>query len=197
MPQRQRETTHPIPRPISNPDVLQRPAIQPGRSPQASTTEASHIPHQQIASFHPNLSQILPHSPTASPAQRQPNAAPPNFKIASPKPSDHGYQEIAAVSGAGQHPVGSVKIKGSAAQGKLEVASLWVNPEHRQQGISKTLISAATQTGRQQGYHKAALGVDPEAPGMSTQTLKNIYARQGFKPKGQDSQGHPLMEKDL
>ncbi|MGD1852676.1 MAG: GNAT family N-acetyltransferase [Leptolyngbyaceae cyanobacterium] len=166
------------------PNFLPRTAV----TQRPASTEKSN--QQKSVQFHQNL------SPIPNTAQRQPKTNKANIQIASPKPSEHGYQKIAATAGSGKS-IGSVQIKGSAAQGKMEMASLWVNPEHRQQGVSKSLISAATQVGKQQGYRKAALGVDPEAPGMSTSTLKNIYTRQGFKSSGKDTHGRPLMEKDL
>lgn len=169
------------------PDFLQRTSVN--HSPLASGT----LPSSRLQSA--RLHQDLSHIPNTA-AQRQSEPKQAKIQIASPTPSEHGYQKIAAKMGGGQS-VGSVQIKGSAAQGKMEMASLWVNPEHRQQGISKSLISAATSVGKQRGYRKAALGVDPEAPGMNTSTLKNIYSRQGFKSAGKDALGHPLMEKDL
>ncbi|WP_299486232.1 GNAT family N-acetyltransferase [Acaryochloris sp. IP29b_bin.137] len=170
----------------SKPDSLQRTSV-------IVDTSTSSRPSAQPKPTQPpqDLSRI-PNSIT----QRQSSPNPTNIHIASPQPSDRGYQKIAAKVGGGQS-VGSVQIKGSTAQGKMEMASLWVNPEHRQQGISKSLISAATQVGKQQGYRKASLGVDPEAPGMNTSTLKNIYSRQGFKSAGKDALGRPLMEKNL
>ncbi len=187
---RDRTTPRPPKRTSHQQDFLQRTAVNQSPSPQAASTGSEKHLLQHPAQFHQNLSKI------PNTVQRQPGTSKPNIQIAAPKPSDHGYQKIAATAGSGKS-IGSVQIKGSAAQGKMEMASLWVNPEHRQQGISKSLISAATSVGKQRGYRKAALGVDPEAPGMNISTLKNIYSRQGFKSAGKDTLGHTLMEKDL
>lgn len=145
-----------------------------------------------------NLTQVPVHLPSAS-IQKKPEPArqSSSYQIATPKPSDDGYQEITALSSDTKQQIGRVKIKGSPVQQKIEIASLWVDPEHRQQGVSKSLISAATQEGKKQGYRQAKLGVDPEAPGMSTGTLEHIYTRQGFKKTGMIGQNNPLMERKL
>jgi ribosomal protein S18 acetylase RimI-like enzyme len=131
--------------------------------------------------------------------QRKPdtNRQTAQYNIASPKLSNDGYQEITAISSDNRQPIGRVKIKGSPMQQKMEIASLWVEPKHRHQGVSKSLIGAATQAGKQQGYRQAKLGVDPEAPGMNTSTLESIYARQGFKRTGTVGKNNPLMERSL
>lgn len=121
----------------------------------------------------------------------------PQYEIAVPKPSDDGYQEIAALSSETRQQIGRVKIKGSPVQQKMEIASLWVDPKHRQTGVSKSLMGAATQEGKKQGYRQAKLGVDPEAPGMSGTTLERIYARQGFKKTNRLKTGQPIMEREL
>jgi ribosomal protein S18 acetylase RimI-like enzyme len=119
------------------------------------------------------------------------------YEIAAPKPSDDGYQEITALSSETRQQIGRVKIKGSPVQQKIEIASLWVDPEHRQSGVSKSLMGAATQEGKKQGYRQAKLGVDPEAPGMASSTLEGIYARQGFKKTSRLKTGQPIMEREL
>lgn len=134
-----------------------------------------------------------------APVQKKPETAHQSYpyQIATPKSSEDGYQEIAALSSETKQPIGRVKIKGSPVQQKMEIASLWVDPDHRQQGISKSLLSAATQEGKKQGYRQAQLGVDPEAPDMSTGTLERIYTRQGFKKTGLLGHSNPLMERNL
>lgn len=122
---------------------------------------------------------------------------PTNYQITAPRASDAGYQEITAVNQETHQAVGTVKIKGSSDRSRMQIADLWVDPAHRQRGISKSLIAAANREGKKGGYKKARLGVDPEAPGMSTSTLQGIYARQGFKRSGTVSSGQPLMESDL
>jgi ribosomal protein S18 acetylase RimI-like enzyme len=130
--------------------------------------------------------------------QRKPNTAQTaQYNIASPKPSNDGYQEIAAIAQDTHQPIGRVKIKGSPVQQKIEIASLWVDPEHRQSGVSKSLMGAATQEGKKQGYRQAKLGVDPEAPGMTPSTLEGIYSRQGFKKTNRLKTGQSLMERTL
>ncbi|WP_038026001.1 N-acetyltransferase [Synechococcus sp. PCC 7336] len=145
----------------------------------------------------PLQSQVPLQSPQTTPVRAQQDTGPRQYSIASPKPSDNGYQEIAAISSDTKQQVGRVKIKGSAETQKMEIASLRVDPGHRQQGVSKSLISAATSAGQQQGYRKAKLGVDPEAPGMGRSTLEGIYGRQGFKKNGAVERGNPLMERRL
>jgi ribosomal protein S18 acetylase RimI-like enzyme len=184
------------PRAIGSASAFQRTAIHTtGQTKQpidpiVSSSSASH--------FQSNLTQVPVHLPSAS-IQKKPE--PPrqgsSYQIATPKPSDDGYQEIAALSSDTKQQIGRVKIKGSPVQQKIEIASLWVDPEHRQQGVSKSLLSAATQEGKKQGYRQARLGVDPEAPGMSTGTLESIYTRQGFKKTGMIGQNNPLMERKL
>jgi ribosomal protein S18 acetylase RimI-like enzyme len=131
--------------------------------------------------------------------QRKPNTVQKTsqYEIAVPKPSDDGYQEIAALSSETKQQIGRVKIKGSPVQQKIEIASLWVDPEHRQSGVSKSLMGAATQEGKKQGYRQAKLGVDPEAPGMTNSTLEGIYARQGFKKTSRLKTGQSIMERTL
>nr|WP_277881636.1 GNAT family N-acetyltransferase [Phormidium sp. FACHB-592] len=119
------------------------------------------------------------------------------FQITSPQASADGYREITAVNQTTHQQIGTVKIKGALDRSQLHIANLWVDPAHRQQGISKSLLDAANQEGKKSGYKKAQLGVDPEAPGMSTATLQGIYARQGFKRSGNVKSGQPLMETDL
>lgn len=171
--------------------LVQRPAIHLSQSNKSASSTALE-PRFQV-----NLAQV-PLQPSALIQQKpDPTRQRSAYQIAAPKPSDNGYQEIAAISGDTHQPIGRVKIKGSPVQQKMEIASLWVAPEHRQQGVSKSLISAATQEGKKQGYRQARLGVDPEAPGMSTSTLEGIYARQGFKKTGTIGQNNPLMERSL
>lgn len=147
------------------------------------------------AHFHHNFSRIPVQTAPSPVAQPKPDSKTLNYQIKPPKHSSDGYREITAV--AGSTNIGRVKIKGLAAQGKMEMASLWVDPAHRRQGISKSLITAATTEGKRQGYRKTMLGVAPEAPGMSTGTLQEIYTRQGFKKTGARWQGNPLMERNL
>lgn len=120
-----------------------------------------------------------------------------NYQITSPKGSEDGYREITAVNQTTNQQIGTVKIKGSPDRSQMQIADLWVDPAHRQQGISKSLIAAANREGKKSGYKQARLGVDPEAPGMSTSTLQGIYARQGFQRSGNVKSGQPLMETDL
>jgi ribosomal protein S18 acetylase RimI-like enzyme len=119
-----------------------------------------------------------------------------NYQITSPQAGENGYQEITAVDRTNQS-IGTVSIKGSSDRSQIQIANLWVDPAHRQQGISKSLIAAANDEGKKSGYKKAQLGVDPEAPGMSSATLQSIYARQGFKRSGHVKSGQPLMETEL
>lgn len=119
-----------------------------------------------------------------------------NYQITSPKSGKDGYQEITAVDQSNQQ-IGTVSLKGSGDRSQIQIANLWVDPAHRQQGISKSLIAAANQEGKKGGYKKAQLGVDPEAPGMSSSTLQSIYTRQGFKRSGNVQSGQPLMETEL
>jgi ribosomal protein S18 acetylase RimI-like enzyme len=118
-----------------------------------------------------------------------------SYQITAPQASEDGYQKIAAVD-QNRQQIGTVSIKGSRDRSQLEIANLWVDPAHRQQGISKSLMAAANQAGKKGGYQKAQLGVDPEAPGMSSATLQSIYARQGFK-RSSVREGRPAMETDL
>lgn len=120
----------------------------------------------------------------------------PNYQITAPKTGREGYQEITAVDQSNQQ-IGTVSLKGSSDRTQVQIANLWVDPAHRQQGISKSLIAAANQEGKKGGYKKAQLGVDPEAPEMSSSTLQSIYARQGFKRSGTLKSGQPLMETEL
>lgn len=181
---------------------LHRSAKKVAGLPQSSLFQHTAM-HQQDA-----ISDTQPLETPASPVFSQLHQLPlqasvdetparPSYQIVAPKPSDDGYQEIAAMTSDTRQPVGRVKIKGSPVQQKMEIASLWVDPEHRQQGVSKSLLAAATDAGKQQGYRTAQLGVDPEAPSMGTQTLAGIYARQGFKHVGHLAQGRPIMERQL
>jgi ribosomal protein S18 acetylase RimI-like enzyme len=184
------------PRAIGSDSAFQRTAIHTTgqtKQPIDSAVESSSNSHLQS-----NLTQIPIHQPLAS-VQKKPEPASQSnaYQIATPKPSDDGYQEIAALSSDTKQQIGRVKIKGSPVQQKIEIASLWVDPEHRQSGISKSLMGAATQEGKKQGYRQAKLGVDPEAPGMSSSTLEGIYTKQGFKKTSHLKTGQPLMEKDL
>lgn len=120
-----------------------------------------------------------------------------NYQITSPRASEDGYREITAINDKTNQQIGTVKIKGSSDRSQMQIADLWVDPAHRQQGISKSLLAAANQEGKKSGHKKARLGVDPEAPGMSTSTLQGIYARQGFKRSGNVKSGQPLMETEL
>ncbi|XHX79874.1 MAG: GNAT family N-acetyltransferase [Stenomitos frigidus ULC029] len=129
--------------------------------------------------------------------QRQETQDTANYQITSPKASTDGYREITAVNDTTNQAIGTVKIKGASDRSQLQIADLWVDPAHRQQGISKSLIAAANQEGKKSGHKKTRLGVDPEAPGMSTSTLQGIYARQGFKRSGNVKSGQPLMETEL
>jgi ribosomal protein S18 acetylase RimI-like enzyme len=184
------------PRAIGPDSAFQRTAIhKTGQTKQPIEPAVESSSNSQLQS---NLTQIPLHQPLAS-VQKKPEAARQSntYQIATPKPSDDGYQEIAALSNDTKQQIGRVKIKGSPVQQKIEIASLWVDPEHRQQGVSKSLLSAATQEGKKQGYRQARLGVDPEAPGMSTGTLESIYTRQGFKKTGMLGQSNPLMERKL
>jgi ribosomal protein S18 acetylase RimI-like enzyme len=180
------------PRAIGSDPTFQRKAIHTNEQAQSPIETSS------PSRFQSNLTQVPLHLPTGS-VQKKPELTRQNssYQIATPKPSDDGYQEIAALSSETKQQIGRVKIKGSPVQQKIEIASLWVDLEHRQSGISKSLMGAATQAGKNQGYRQAKLGVDPEAPGMSSSTLEGIYAKQGFKKTSRLKTGQPLMEKDL
>lgn len=144
------------------------------------------------------LGQKAAQRATPATLQRKDNQSQsPSYQITTPRASEDGYQEINAVHGETNQAIGKVKIKGSADRTQMQIADLWVDPAHRQQGISKSLIAAANHEGKKGGYQKAQLGVDPEAPGMSRSTLQGIYARQGFKRAGQVKSGQPLMETEL
>jgi ribosomal protein S18 acetylase RimI-like enzyme len=180
------------PRAIGSDPTFQRTAIY-------STGQAMQpIETSSASRLQSNLTQVPVHLPSAS-VQKKPELASQSnaYQIATPKPSDDGYQEIAALSSDTKQQIGRVKIKGSPMQQKIEIASLWVDPEHRQSGVSKSLMGAATQAGKNQGYRQAKLGVDPEAPNMSSSTLEGIYAKQGFKKTSRLKTGQPIMEKDL
>jgi ribosomal protein S18 acetylase RimI-like enzyme len=140
------------------------------------------------------LAQKAAQMKTPAPLQKQDKPA--SYQITSPKVGENGYQEITAVDQTNQS-IGTVSIKGSSDRSQIQIANLWVDPLHRQQGISKSLIAAANNEGKKSGYQKAQLGVDPEAPGMSSATLQSIYARQGFKRSGNVKSGQPLMETEL
>jgi ribosomal protein S18 acetylase RimI-like enzyme len=184
------------PRALGSDSTFQRTAIHAtGQSKQPIDSTIGLSSDSRLQS---NLTQVPVHLPSAS-VQKKPEPArqSSSYQIATPKPSDDGYQEISALSSDTKQQIGRVKIKGSPMQQKIEIASLWVDPEHRQSGISKSLMGAATQAGKTQGYRQAKLGVDPEAPGMSSSTLEGIYAKQGFKKTSRLKTGQPLMEKDL
>ncbi|MGA7932704.1 MAG: GNAT family N-acetyltransferase, partial [Kovacikia sp.] len=165
------------------------------------TTQVNGLPVNDQSSLEQeadNLGQKAAQMKTPAPLQKQENADPsPQVQITSPKASVDGFQEITAVNQGTHQQVGTVKIKGAPDRSQMQIADLWVDPAHRQKGISKSLISAANQEGKKSGYKKARLGVGPEAPGMSTSTLQGIYARQGFKWSGQVKSGQPLMETEL
>jgi ribosomal protein S18 acetylase RimI-like enzyme len=184
------------PRAIGSDSIFQRTAIYAtGQTKQPIDSANKTSLDSRLQS---NLTQIPVHLPPTSVQKKlEPTRQSNSYQIATPRPSDDGYQEIAALSSDTKQQIGRVKIKGSPVQQKIEIASLWVDPEHRQQGVSKSLISAATQEGKKQGYRQARLGVHPEAPGISTSTLENIYTRQGFKKTGMLGQSNPLMERNL
>jgi ribosomal protein S18 acetylase RimI-like enzyme len=170
----------------SNRATSTRESVQPvtssiaAKMPRSSSSNLMQIP----------VEAALQQKPDKAVAQRQ-------YRIAAPKSSDDGYREITAIATDTQKQVGRVKIKGLPVQQKIEIASLWVNPEHRQQGVSKSLLSAAMNEGKKQGYPQAMLGVSPEAPGMNSTTLTGIYAKQGFNQIGTIDQKYPLMERSL
>jgi ribosomal protein S18 acetylase RimI-like enzyme len=161
-----------------------------------ATTQINGLPVNDQATLEQEadiLGQKAAQMKAPAPLQKKDRA---DYQITSPRASGEGYQEITAVDQSNQE-IGTVSIKGSSDRSQIQIANLWVDPAHRQQGISRSLIAAANQEGKKSGYKKAQLGVDPEAPGMSTSTLQSIYARQGFKQTGTIEPGQPLMETDL
>lgn len=164
------------------------------------TTKVNGLPVNDESSLEQeadSMGQRAAQMKTAATLQRQESDQSANVQITSPQASADGYREITAVNQTTHQQVGTVKIKGSPDRSQMQIADLWVDPAHRQQGISKSLIAAANQEGKKSGHKKARLGVDPEAPGMSMSTLQGIYGRQGFKRSGHVESGQPLMETDL
>lgn len=156
-----------------------------------NTVEQMPLSYRAASRFSVNLTQI----PRGSTVQKRDDAAHATpYKITAPKPSPSASQEIKAVAGSEQ--VGTVRIRG-LSQHKLEIADLSVAPQYQQQGISKSLLSAAMAEGKKQGYSTGQLGVQPKSPDMDQATLTGIYARQGFKSTHRKLNGVPAMARKL
>jgi ribosomal protein S18 acetylase RimI-like enzyme len=129
--------------------------------------------------------------------QAKPASAPKpvqRYMVRQPQPAPGGAHTITATAMGSSQPVGSVNLW-SRDRGIAEITDLNVQPEHRRQGVAKTLVNAAIQNARLRGFAKARLEARPSDRAMQPNVLVSMYQRMGFRAVGVSKRGVPLLER--
>lgn len=107
-----------------------------------------------------------------------------------------GVQQIRVAAAGCVQPVASLELH-NAGSGKVCIANVFVNPDHRRHGIASQMMNTAIATARRDGFSVAQLEARPGPGSIPAHSLVSMYSGLGFRTVGWSPRGGPIMERVL